>query len=307
MSRTLHPLLLLAVAPSVGCVATATHEQALGQLAAARATSEALESDLAACRAAEQAVGAARDAAEAEVRRLGEAFALADDQALQCGQQLQDAEQALAGFSSRLDESTAAGRACQAVLDETRRAFERNLGQSRDLAERLERLHAVEQEMNRLQTMHASLLRSLQGLIDAGQLEVRIDRGRLVLQLPQDVLFDSGRAELKPDGRSALARIATGLAEFADRRFQVEGHTDNVPIRNSRFASNWELSTARALAVVALLVGAGVDPRSLSAAGFGEYQPRADNTTEAGRRQNRRIEIVLVPDLNLFSDLLPRS
>ena len=72
-------------------------------------------------------------------------------------------------------------------------------------------------------------------------------------------------------------------ANFSDRRFQIEGHTDNVPIKSARFPSNWELSTARALAVVHLLTDMGVTPENLSAAGFGEFRPRADNDTDEGK------------------------
>jgi chemotaxis protein MotB len=125
----------------------------------------------------------------------------------------------------------------------------------------------------------------------------------MVLQLPQDVLFASGSATLNAEGTETLGRIGTVLAELAGRRFQVEGHTDNVPIATERFPSNWELSTGRALSVVRLLVRQGVPSENLSGAGFGEYQPVASNDAPEGRRSNRRIEIVMLPNLDLLSDL----
>ena len=144
----------------------------------------------------------------------------------------------------------------------------------------------------------------LKAMIDAGKLDVRIARGRMVIDLKQDILFPSGKAELSDLGIETLREVAQALAEFSDRQFQVEGHTDNVPIATSRFPSNWELSTARAVAVVKLFVDSGMNPDNLSAAGFGEFQPRADNGSEEGRTLNRRIEVVMVADLQLLPDLV---
>jgi chemotaxis protein MotB len=92
------------------------------------------------------------------------------------------------------------------------------------------------------------------------------------------------------------------LKQIANRDFQVAGHTDNIPVRG-RFPSNWELSTARAVTVSRFLQGQGVDPAHLSAAGYAEFQPAADNGTPEGRQQNRRIEIVLMPSLDELPDL----
>jgi chemotaxis protein MotB len=95
--------------------------------------------------------------------------------------------------------------------------------------------------------------------------------------------------------------VASVLAGIPDREFQVEGHTDNVPIATARFPSNWELAAARALSVVHLLQEQGVRPESVSGAAFGEYRPVADNADPAGRRLNRRIEIVMLPNLDVIA------
>ena len=87
---------------------------------------------------------------------------------------------------------------------------------------------------------------------------------------------------------------------------RLYGHTDDVPIHTARFPSNWELSTSRALAVVHLLTDMGVTPENLSAAGFGEFRPRADNESDEGRKLNRRIEIVMLPNLDILSSELPK-
>jgi chemotaxis protein MotB len=118
-------------------------------------------------------------------------------------------------------------------------------------------------------------------------------------------MFDSGEAVLKSDGESVLRKIAALLAEHPDLKIHVVGHTDNVPVRN-RFASNWELSTARALAAVHFLTEkAGVAPARVGAVGYGEYRPITDNATPEGRAKNRRIAITILPDDLAGTDVAP--
>ena len=137
-------------------------------------------------------------------------------------------------------------------------------------------------------------------MIDAGHLKVTTRHGRIVLQLHNDVLFATGDAELKPDGKQAISEIAATLRSVTLKRFQVAGHTDSEPITTEtkvKFPTNWELSSARAIAVVKLLVSSGVAPGVLSAAGYGPYDPVASNATADGQSKNRRIEITLVPNV----------
>jgi chemotaxis protein MotB len=125
-------------------------------------------------------------------------------------------------------------------------------------------------------------------------------QGKLTVTILDQIMFDSGEAVLKPGGESVMEKIATFLTEHPELKIHVIGHTDNIPIRpeaHSRFASNWELSTARALAALHFLTEkAGVDPRRVGAVGYGEYRPIADNTTAEGRARNRRIAITILPD-----------
>jgi chemotaxis protein MotB len=116
--------------------------------------------------------------------------------------------------------------------------------------------------------------------------------------LPTDVLFDSGKAKVGARGKETLSQIAAALGPLKDRHYQVSGHTDNDPIRYSGFESNWELSTARALQVVKVLTESGMPPASLSAAGYGEFDPVAVNDTAEHKAKNRRIEIVLQPNID---------
>lgn len=137
-------------------------------------------------------------------------------------------------------------------------------------------------------------------MIAAGRLKVTIRRGRVALQLHDDILFDAGEAELKPDGKKAVAEVAATLRGVGAKRFQVAGHTDSEPLTaatKKKYPTNWELSTARAVAVVKLLTDEHVDPGALSAAGYGPYDPVASNGTPDGQAKNRRIEISLVPNV----------
>jgi len=142
-----------------------------------------------------------------------------------------------------------------------------------------------------------NLLAKLRSMIDSGQLKVIVRDGRMIIALPNDILFDSGKTEVKKDGKLALEKVAAVLATVPDRDFLVAGHTDDVPIKTDRFPSNWELSTARAVEVVRFLISKGMNGKVLAAAGFAEFDPVVANDSPANRGQNRRIEIVLQPNI----------
>jgi chemotaxis protein MotB len=145
---------------------------------------------------------------------------------------------------------------------------------------------------------YQNLLVRFKKLIDAGKLRVKIVDGRMVVALATDILFASGSAELSPDGTASITEVSQVLAGIEGRNFQVEGHTDNVPIRTDKYPSNWELASTRALTVVRTMIAAGMPPARVSAASYGEYKPTGTNDTPDGRSANRRIEIVVVPDLS---------
>ena len=136
-------------------------------------------------------------------------------------------------------------------------------------------------------------------------------QGKLTVNILDRVMYDSGEAVLKPDGQAVLRKVAAILAGHPELKIHVIGHTDNVPIRpsaHSRFASNWELSTARALAAVHFLTEqAGVDPHRVGAVGYGEFRPIADNSTAEGRAKNRRIAITILPDELAGADTMPTA
>jgi len=171
-----------------------------------------------------------------------------------------------------------------------------------DTNARLEELRKQKAAADARAAQYRAVVARLRSMIDSHQLQVAIRGGRMIIALPNDVLFESGRTDVKSDGKAALAKVALALAPITDRSFLVAGHTDNVPIKTELFPSNWELSTRRAVEVVHYLVSQGMNPKLLAAAGYGEFDPVAPNDTVEHRAQNRRIEIVLQPNL---SDLPP--
>jgi chemotaxis protein MotB len=127
-----------------------------------------------------------------------------------------------------------------------------------------------------------------------GRVYTRLEARGLVVSLGENGIFDSGSDEIKPEGKTLLDTLATSLVSLGNY-IRVEGHTDNVPICNLRFPSNWELSTARATAVIQQLIAKfGMQPELISAAGYAEYRPCAPNDTEEGRARNRRVDIIVL-------------
>jgi len=127
----------------------------------------------------------------------------------------------------------------------------------------------------------------------AGKLQVTELAGLVTVRLPEKVLFPSGSARLHREGLAELKKVAAALKGIQGRVFRVGGFTDDVPIKTAVFPSNWELSAARALAVVHFFEGAGIPGTQLAATGYGKYQPTVPNDTPDHRAQNRRIEIGL--------------
>lgn len=214
------------------------------------------------------------------------------------------------------------GRAAQITtlegeLVETRKARDAELearkGVEAQLGELSTNLQATQGELDELRKQKAATQKRLEAfrelnekfrqLVDTGKLEVAFRNGMMVLKLPAGVLFPSGKHTLSKDGETALTEVLGVLGAFRDRRFVIAGHTDDRAIKTAKFADNWDLSTARAATIVRFMIEGGFDPKNLGAAGYGEFDPVADNATEEGRQLNRRIEIILVPDLSELPNL----
>lgn len=146
---------------------------------------------------------------------------------------------------------------------------------------------------------HDSLVSELTGEIKKGEIAITQLRDKLSVNMVDKILFDSGSAEIKKEGKKVLKRVGDILKKVTDKQIKVEGHTDNVPISQKlavKFPTNWELSTARATNVARYLQESiGIDPRLLTVAGYSEYRPIESNDSEKGKAKNRRIEIVLIP------------
>jgi chemotaxis protein MotB len=206
-----------------------------------------------------------------------------------------------------LDDQIAQLQSQLSQLDSASKSKEDELGKVRgekdatekELADLRRQKEATEKRIAAYKAMQAKF----RALVDTGKLQVAFRNGQMTLKLPSGILFPSGSADLSKGGEQALTDVTNILMGFPDRRFMVAGHTDNQPIRTFQFKNNWYLSTARANSVVQFMIKAGFPAKSLAAAGYAEFDPIAPNDTEQGREQNRRIEIILVPNLEELPNL----
>jgi chemotaxis protein MotB len=188
-----------------------------------------------------------------------------------------------------LEKDKAALEREQAVLRAQNEALE---------GERIKLLEASKQS----RAQYDSLARELNQEVQKGQLQVRQYKDMLTVDVAEQLFFDSGRATLKETGKAVLKKVADAIKAYDDKAIRVVGHTDNVPISGAlqkTYASNWELSVARATTVVRFLQESGIEPERLVATGRAEYAPIAANDSSEGRQKNRRIEITLI-NKNLF-------
>jgi len=221
--------------------------------------------------------------------------------------ELADTQKKLADTEQTLSAKIKELEAQLGVLDETTKSKEAELGKVRgekdatmaELAELRRQKEAAEKRI----AAYKALQDKFRALVDTGKLQVVFRHGQMTLKLPSGILFPSGSAKLSKDGEKALADVTNILMQFKDRRFVVAGHTDNQPIKTAEFPNNWYLSTARANSVVQFMIKQKFPATSLAAAGYGEFDPVAPNDKEEGREQNRRIEIILVPNLEELPSL----
>ena len=182
-----------------------------------------------------------------------------------------------------------------------------------DLQRAIDEYKARAAQLERIKQRFEEVRDKLKKLTELG-LKVEIRRNRMVIRLPGDVLFASGQDKLRPEGIKVLSEVAEVIRkdpQLAGRYFQVAGHTDNKPLAGGRFEDNWGLSLMRARQVLVYLIapvdskkgGGGLDPTRLHAAGYGETDPIAKNDTDEERQQNRRVELVLLPDVEEMLDL----
>lgn len=210
---------------------------------------------------------------------------------------LEKCKNELASTKGALDQATGEKDKLKSEVDELAKKKEALLKEMGATKKELEELRKAREAAEARAKVYRQLMDRLRSMIAAGKLQVEIRKGRMIVKMSDKILFDPGKTMLKGEGKTALQQLAAVLKDIADRDFLVSGHTDNVPIKTAQFKSNWELSAARGVEVVKFLQAEGVDPKHLGAAGYSEYDPAADNSTDEGKRANRRIEIVLMPNI----------
>lgn len=145
-----------------------------------------------------------------------------------------------------------------------------------------------------LESIRRAIQKETQNAGMDGKIVVEKGTDRIILRLSDNLVFTSASADIRPEARPVLAAVAKAL-QVNGNEVSIEGHTDNIPLVTDRYPSNWELSSARATAVLrALTENYGVDPKRVFAAGYGEYRPIASNLTPEGRAANRRADIVIL-------------
>ena len=209
----------------------------------------------------------------------------------------------------------ASGNEQQQEAEAKKKATQQKLRKSREMRKNLKaekekmqtQLEEVQEELEATRELAAErkalndqLTDQLSSVIEAGRAEVTSRRGMLMVRVPRDVLFASGKFELTDQGKETLREVASALDNMEGRRLLVAGHTDNVPVSKKAvsFKDNWELSAKRAMRSLKVMANAGLDKSKMGAAGFASYDPIASNDTEKGRMKNRRVEIVMVPNLS---------
>ncbi len=272
------PLLLLI--PLAACVTTGTFKAQQAQTATQKQRADDLQSQF----------DALKSTTTAQIADLTAQLKATGDTLASAQTSNKDLQQALDANKSQLS-----AKVSELIKD--RDALQKQLDDAKAAKAAAEAAAAA--EIEKTKKSYEDLTAGLQSEIAAGQIQITQLKGKLTVNLVDKILFDSGRAEIKGDGTKVLDKVASVLNGVADKNIRIEGHTDNVPISGaltSKYASNWELSTARATSVARYLQDQDkVDPTRLVAAGYGEYHPIASNDTAEGRAQNRRIEIVLVP------------
>lgn len=171
-------------------------------------------------------------------------------------------------------------------------------GSVKEMQTALEQMKKRRQESEKRLAEFKELTAKFSKLVNSGKLSVKMVQGRMTVALSTDILFSSGSAKLSAEGVAAINEVTQLLKSLEGRKYQIEGHSDNVPMKSAMYPSNWELASARAVTVLKTMIDAGMAPDQISGATYGDTQPVSDNTTAAGKKLNRRIAIVIVPDLS---------
>lgn len=283
-------LLLATSLLAAGCVSKSTYQRKVDEAALLEETVRGLETDYQQLVKQKEALVAGNDQLNRQLTDAMEKSSNLQQDLLRARADLDRLEMVL---SARSEET---GKA----MAEMRQTIDRLQAENQDLAHQVEQERiAREARIAQMKSTYDELVQKMETEIQRGEITISELQGKLTVNMVDRILFDSGKADIKPAGLEVLKRVGDILKEVADKDIRVEGHTDNVPISprlQQSFPSNWELSTARATNVVHFLQDRiGIAGERLSACGFSQYSPVAANDTPEGRAQNRRIQIELVP------------
>jgi len=280
-------ILILAVVLSA-CVSNAVHQQKLNENQHLQAVIKGLEADYERLKADKAQITERNDSLSQRLLEAIEQNKLLQEDLMRARVDITRVEKVLT------DRSAEAG----AALAEMRHEIDRLTEENHAFQQQLEtERQAREARLAEVQGTYDALVAKLEEEIQRGEVKISELKGKLTVNVIDKILFDSGKASLKPAGFKVLKQIGEILKSAADKNIQVEGHTDNVPISGTlaqKYPTNWELSTARAATVLHFLQDkVGISGERLSAVGYGEYNPITSNQTAEGHAQNRRIQIVL--------------
>jgi chemotaxis protein MotB len=281
MQRVLIFGVMLLLAVSTGCVSSGTYQQKKLQ-------AEGLEQSLQERQAAYAKLSSENEQLKGDLKRLtGELAALTSERDVLVTTQK--------GLEESLRSTSDAKNQKIAELSQKLGQLQAENARLKDDVAQLQKLKEI--EVQKTSKTYENLLDSMKSEISKGEVTISELKGKLTVNLVESVLFDSGKAEVKPNGLVVLQKVIDILKNIKDKAIRIEGHTDNVPILGAltrKYPTNWELSAARAINVAKYLQQQGIDPALLAAIAYGEYKPVAPNDTEEERAKNRRIEIVLV-------------
>jgi chemotaxis protein MotB len=275
---------------STGClVPKADYDTCVADAAKAKAAAEAKQKD---------------DAAT--IVHLQQSLAAAEASTQDRDARIEELSTSSHNLQAQLDEATAINQQLRAELERLGKNVDQILAERGTLSRALDDARARLAELRKAQAaaeartmLFKDFAARFKALIDARQLAIESRRGRLVMEVSGDLLFEPNHAELRSAGKGVLMEIAraieTSSPPSSGRRFLVTAHVDDEPIKSKRYRTSWDLTVARAVSVVAYLVSLGVKPESLTAAGAGSYDPLVANDSKDDRAKNRRVEIALLP------------
>jgi chemotaxis protein MotB len=281
---------------STGCVSKVNFDRVVADAAKAQAEADQKQKDAEAKEKDDQT----------QIATLQQGLAAAEAASQECDAKLSDLSTSSHNLQAQLDEATAINQQLRDELGRLGKDVDKILADRGTLSKALDDAKLRLDELRKAQAAaegHTQLFREFerrfQALVTAGQLKVESRRGRLVMEVAGDSLFDANHADLRKAGKGTLMEIAHALQTTASpaspRRFLVTANVDDAPVKSKTFDSTWELTAARAVAVVQYLVSLGVPANSLTAAGAGSFDPVVPGETPEARGRNRRVEIDLLP------------